>query len=69
MNDSATDPITLFLIWYEEARTGMGGTLAKHRVMSWGAQALRRSGVSFLPFLPWSDLLRAGHCYFGNHNT
>jgi pyridoxamine 5'-phosphate oxidase len=55
MNDSATDPITLFLKWYEEARTGKGGTLPKNRVISWGTQALRRllSAV-----LPWSNLLR-----------
>jgi pyridoxamine 5'-phosphate oxidase len=55
MNDSATDPITLFLKWYEEARTGMGGTLPKNRVISWGTPVLRRllSAV-----LPWSNLFR-----------
>ena len=53
--NSPTDPIALFLKWYDEARTGKGGSLPKSRAISWGLQAIRRLLAAVLP---WSNLLR-----------
>jgi len=49
------DPIKLFHLWYEEARTGKGGRLPKSRVISRGVQVVRRLLEAVLP---WSPLLR-----------
>lgn len=54
-NDSATDPITLFFKWYEEARMGIGGMFPKNRLISRGTQVIRRLLEAVLP---WSNLLR-----------
>jgi pyridoxamine 5'-phosphate oxidase len=54
-NDSAMDPITLFLKWYEDARAGKGGQVPKNRVIAWGTQLIRRL-LEFV--LPWSNLFR-----------
>ena len=54
-NDSATDPITLFFKWYEEAQTGKGGLFPKNRIISRGTQVIRRLLEAVLP---WSKLLR-----------
>ena len=58
INNSATEPtepINLFLKWYEEAQTGTGGLLPKNRVISRGTQVVRRLLEAVLP---WSNLLR-----------
>jgi pyridoxamine 5'-phosphate oxidase len=54
-NCSATDPITRFLKWYEEAQTGKGGLFQKTRAASQGIQIVRRLLEAVLP---WSSLLR-----------
>lgn len=57
MNDDAkSDPITLFLQWYEEAKKGSGGLRhSNSRLFSIGLQFLRQV---FSAVLPWSNLLR-----------
>jgi pyridoxamine 5'-phosphate oxidase len=54
-DDSATDPVKLFLKWYEEARTGKGGAFPKNRGIFRGGPAIRRLLEAVLP---WSNLLR-----------
>jgi pyridoxine/pyridoxamine 5'-phosphate oxidase len=50
-----SDPVTLFLKWYEEAQTGRRGLFPKNRGISRGLQVIRRL---FVAVLPWSNLLR-----------
>jgi pyridoxamine 5'-phosphate oxidase len=50
-----SDPVTLFLKWYEEAQTGRGALFPKNRGISLGLQVIRRLLVAVLP---WSNLLR-----------
>lgn len=54
-NTDRTDPIALFFNWYEEARTGKGGTHPKNRAIAWGSKAARRLLAAALP---WSHLFR-----------
>lgn len=54
-NDSAMDPIKLFLKWYEEARAGRRGLFAKNRGISWAARVIRRLLEAVFP---WSNLAR-----------
>ncbi len=54
-NNTETDPIKLFLKWYDEARAQSGESLHKARLILLGFQFLRRL---LTLMLPWSNLLR-----------
>jgi pyridoxamine 5'-phosphate oxidase len=54
-DDWVTDPIGLFLKWYETARTGQKGQSPKKRVISRATQIIRRLLEALLP---WSSLFR-----------
>ena len=54
-DELVTDPINLFLKWYETARTGQAGQSLKDRIISRATRVIRRL---FEVLLPWSNLFR-----------